>query len=351
MSGVKFATKTVSFTPFVFANKINRSALANHLQAKKAAANLETGVGISGPLSAFDPVTEASIDTPVSEGCSFCVVNVVKEAPSSLIKAECQLEYKAMKEATGVEQLSRNDRIEIKKSVSERLNASAQCAFKSTEVFIDIRRGLLLIGASSVAAIDRVFINLAPFISAAPLFSVGPEINDWSPVSFHPKASIGELFTTMEWIVPEFIMWLWYGCIAGGLMCELDPSAPVIFMGRGEDTEGGEVRLSHSRRSVYTNEAVQAVQSGKLLTRATFLYGNEDSGACFTLSASGHLAVKVSTDSSIGHDERFVGHYSIVIDLLEWLENLFDRFKKERATAQFTSDMCKIAENHHYLGR
>jgi len=348
MSGLNFYTPSVSFTPFRIQADLPAEVLVKHLLSKDEINEQSVpSVGISGNQQVYDPISVPG-NTPqslVDHLAKFNVVLVDRTPPKSLVKAEVDREIKARLRATNKQFLSRDEKKEIKESVLDRLEAEAQLSYQLTEVAIDLKAAWMLVGASGDTAIDRVFLLLAGCVKACPIFTVGEEFNNWKPVSFHAKASTGELFSSQEWVIPEFMMFLWYSGLKDyNFGLHIEATKPVVFRGRGDDGENGEVRLSHSR-NVYTAEASQAVVSGKLLTKATFMHGDENDGWYLTMNQTGHLAFKfVSKDAPHQRSERFTHFYDLTVKAMGFLMLSFQIFKRERAKKNFSADMHEVAE-------
>lgn len=347
---LNLANKSMSFTPFQCANNLADGAVIDAiLHQASIPADERPCVGVSGLGSVLDPVNASTTETPVGDITGFLSVKVKREAPPSLVKAEVQKEIQCAEAATG--RLSRQARKDIRQQVVDRLNAAAQDAYKETVVLADSRRNEVWIGSPSLDVIDRVCIQIADAATLVPYWMIPPKVmRELKPVSFHPQASPNELFASSAWSVAEFMMWLFYEAFYHAYEHQIVADAPITFSG-GDDGRA-KVTVSNLPRNPFSSEAHEAIASGKIITKATFVYGNQDHGAYFTLTNTGHLKVKLVSDSdAIDYRSRFQENHAKVTDLLDYLTARFGEFVTQRASSDFSATMHKHVESCPYFGR
>lgn len=220
-----------------------------------------------------------------------------RKPSAALLKAEIAMECRAALEAEGKPFLNSTQRAEIRKSVFERLQATAPLSLRAIPMVWNTNGETMYAQALSVSASDRLNAclvstivrldlsartvlpaPLTPHIAAQLLFNV--ESYDLAPVSFSPDipSSEGEVDLGCE-----FLTWLWYQAEAGETSMALI-EGPLTFI--NPYSQGSEITTLRKGLPTHSYEACACLKAGKKLKSAKLtLVDAEGAFYPFTLDA------------------------------------------------------------------
>jgi len=202
-----------------------------------------------------------------------------RRIPTSLLKAEMQLEELVHMATTGNEYVSRRDRSEIKRGVTDRLLPQMPPTLKHTPVVHEPNSNMLYASALSEKQCDEFnafwrhtlgysLIPLTPETVAKERHKA--ETAQWYPVSFSPDVS-EDLVDDV--IGRDFLTWLmFYGEEKGGMInvpkvgdVGILIEGPLVFTMEGS---GAHVTALRKGNPVQSAEATTCLASGKKLSKA-----------------------------------------------------------------------------------
>ena len=215
------------------------------------------------------------------------LVTARKTVPESLLRAECQMEELAEMEARGGTPLKRDARMQIRKSVLDRLLPAMPPTLQGIPVVYDAQADMAYAGAASdkqtdalvLAFREAVGVTLIPATpAAAALRRRKVNLNDLSPTSFSPELD-DEL--AGDSIGQDFLTWLWFFAETRGGPIPTDRGefgviieGPLTFWLEGDGAYETVVRKG---APLVSAEAKAALLVGKKLksARVTFARGEE----------------------------------------------------------------------------
>ena len=222
---------------------------------------------------------------------------VQKKIPPSLLKAEMRMEELALLQAEKAESLSRKQKKEIKKVITERLLKDMPPSITGISFVVDQNTGIIYLGSTSQSQIDqflRVFyetigfepISLISETASEVLYNINPDslpIVNFSPKITHTESdniSLGRDFAT----------WVWYFQENEGGTFEVEDSGTFNVMVDGPlvlaaDGRGALEAVIRKGLPTTSSEAKAALLVGKKLKQAKFTITKDDQNWTFTLDA------------------------------------------------------------------
>ena len=261
------------------------------------------------------------------------LVKTSKKIPAALFKAECRQEELATMAARGVPFLKRQERIEIAKSVRDRMLPGMPPTLSGNDVVrtddavyasctSDSQSDALLYAWH--AALGQDLMQYTPYLAAAALCKF--DSRSLSPTSFSP--TVDDSGMELD-IGTEFLTWLWYfseacGGIDGEFGYMLD--GPFTFIHEGSGAHEIVVRRGNPG---IASEAKSALMAGKKLkkSRLVIARGKETwmctlAGSSWTFSGLKLPDSEGGLDAASAFEERMV---SIGV-FIGAIESVFKRF-------------------------
>ena len=271
-----------------------------------------------------------------------------RKIPSSLLKAECQMEELAILAADNKPFLNRQERAEVKQMVSERLMPAMPPQIKGTHMVY--RPGSLFLYAAALPAkLNDIFtalflqtqeVNLLPLTpDLAALERSNSDSRNWNPVSFSPDLPSDLMDINVG---RDFLTWLWFYSEARGGMFTLDDYEPVSIMLEGpllftHEGDGAYETLLRKGEPMNSTESKTCLMVGKKLKQANLTFACGDEIWTFTLDADEFIFRNVK----IPKIEEFLDAISNFEERMRRMERLvdmffviFDQFVQERAEAR-----------------
>lgn len=346
--------------------------LANHAIGKQ---KLQAADGVEVGWTAGDHILDTNFDLAkniVNDTLHFDLRIDAQKIPGDLLRAYTQVEIEAAARGNPSGFASSRQKREARESARERLEQEAHdgryLRRKSFPMLWDGPAGELLVGTTSLTAIDRLVTlfqqtfdrkleALHAGIQAFRLAEVREQtrgVDDAGVSPFVPGISPSELAwlpdeTNRDFLGNEFLLWLWYlldaetdtitlgdgSEVAAMLARTLSLECPRGLTGRESIQSDGPARLPEARR---------AIQAGKIPRKAGLTLVRHDHTYEFTLHAE-TLAVssaKVPTpegdDDRARHEERV----TLIRELIETLDLMYDAFGKLRTGKDWTKELAKI---------
>jgi hypothetical protein len=376
-----FFSGRVSFARFRVNGRAPRQFGPEHLDRLAAHAigkqRIASGDGVEVGWIAGDHILDTRFDLAkniVNDTLHFSLRLDQNRLPSDLLRAYAQVELEGLAATNLSGKASNRQRREARDSAREKLEKEAEdgrfLRRKSFPVLWDAQSNELLVGATSVTALDR----LHPLFEAT--FGFGFEqqgagrlafslaetrqqtrnVDDASPSPFVPGVSP----TAVAWLPDEasrdflgneFLLWLWFYLDTEDDTVVLSDSSEVALLlsrtlvlecprgvtGRESITSDAPTRLPEARR---------AIQAGKLPRKVGVTMVRHDQQYEFTLQAEslGVNAAKLPAPEAAEDRIRLEERVTQLRHLIETLDLLYDAFAKVRCSNDWTRELVKIQQ-------
>lgn len=206
------------------------------------------------------------------------LVKAERKIPVALLRAECKMEELALMQAEGKAYLSRAERSQIRKDVTDRLLPQMPPNLTGIAVVYDGENRMVYASATSEKKTDALLLNFsaATEISLVPVDAASAAMNlarinveALEPTSFTPELE-DELAGNHAGL--DFLTWLWFYAEArGGVMEHEGESCAVLVEGPLTlflEGDGAHVALLRNGAPMVSSEAKTALLSGKKLRSA-----------------------------------------------------------------------------------
>ena len=295
------------------------------------------------------------LDVPITEENAFyggylrlVLRKAERKVPTSLLRAECQIEEAVHLRAEGKSFVDRKTRSEIRKSVLQRLLPEMPPTLLGIPFVYDHSVRLLFAGATSEAQTDAFTfhfhhttgLKLIPITTGtAAAKRQGVNILDWARSSFSPEVADDEMEDAPA---HDFLTWVWFVAEArGGIFTSaahgevgVAIEGPLLITRAGDGAH--EIALRKGLPTV-SAEAKTALLSGKKLRRAKLLLARADEAWTCAFDADAFVCrglklpePKEALDPASRFQDRMI-RLGVFQDLLF---ELFDRFVAERRDAK-----------------
>ncbi|NCD34141.1 MAG: hypothetical protein EOL87_12105 [Spartobacteria bacterium] len=273
-----------------------------------------------------------------------CLQEAERKIPPSLLEAECKIEELAIMAAEDRSFVSRRERSEIKKMVTERLLPDMPPQLKGFHFVYHPKSTMLLttavankqaenFGISYLHTTGVQILHFTADLAAYERSHVDPM--EWLPVSFSPEVPHEE----ME-LVPgrDFLTWLWFCAEARGGLFPLPSGETPAVMVEGplnlchEGNGAHDMTLKNGLPAAST-EAKAALMSGKKLKNAkiTLVCGDESWNFGFNADEFSFRSMKLpKITEHMEPDELFNERMRQIERLLELFLSIFDIYTLER---------------------
>ncbi len=275
-----------------------------------------------------------------------------RKIPTSLLRAECQLEQMVWMQAEGRDYVNRKQKSEIKQQVIERLLPQMPPTLKGVDFCYDRSSQMLYASALSEKQLDAFLINFTK-VTGVKLVPVDPSAAAWQEAQVRADSWPVWAFAADQWAdcAPgrEFLMWLWFMSEAKGGEVSLPDGGTFAVLVEGpllfDQEEQGEAAIRKGEPMV-SAETRAALLSGKKLRRAkvTLARGTEEQWV-FTLDADELIirSLKLPKTEAIDAAGRFQERMDMLDTFRQAFLGLYATFCKLRddasARAQLTADI------------
>jgi hypothetical protein len=336
---------------------------------------IATSDDVEAGWTAGDHLLDTSFDLEkniVNDALHFCLRVDSMRLPNDLLKAYTQVELQGLAAGNPSGIPSARQKREAREIAREKLEDEARdgrfLKRKVYPILWDARSNELLIGTTSVTAIDRLHTlfedtfghGFEPLGAGQQAFRLSEPrqqtrgIDDATPAPFVPGSSPSELAwlpdeNSRDFLGNEYLLWLWYA---------LDSESDTITLGDGS---GASVMLARTlvlecprgqtgRQSITSDgptqlpEARRAIQSGKLPRKVGLTLVRHDRQYELTLQAE-TLAVsgaRLPAPEASEERARLEERIEQLRHLLETLDLLFDAFSSKRASDQWSKELAKM---------
>lgn len=266
-----------------------------------------------------------------------------KKIPEALLRAECRMEELAEIQAQGGGALKRQQRIDIRKSVTERLYPSMPPTLTGMPMVYDPQSERLYAGALSEKQMDAFVLSIRETLGKAPvavtpdsaaLKRKGVNARDISPTSFSPECE-DEL--AGDGLGRDFLTWLWFFIeVRGGTQITdagefgVMIEGPLTFVLEGN---GAHEAVLRKGSPLVSAEAKTSLLSGKKLKRATVTMARGDEAWTVSLDADEFIfrGLKLPKGDQLDFVGRFQERMLSIHAFQEAFLGFYDRFLDERA--------------------
>lgn len=254
-----------------------------------------------------------------------------RKIPGELLRAECRMEEEAFAKASGLDRVSRDNRLEIHKAVEARLRPQALPAISSIPLVYDAASGLLYVGAVSDRQMDAVQIAFSQTFG----FGMLPYYHAFSSHMLNEFSFTSDV--SSDGVVNEpgvdFLTWLMFmGETHGGMFKSPDGCAlaflvegPLHFVMQGA---GAHVTSLSKGDPMVSAEAKAALLSGKKLARATVTFAIGEQSWTFVYDAlSGSIrGLRLPEVEKLDAISRFQERMELLARFMTMLKSLYDAF-------------------------
>ncbi len=265
-----------------------------------------------------------------------------RRIPPALLRAECMMEELAAIQAQGVAFLKRPERVQIRKSVVERLLPQMPPQLTGIPLVAGTRGEALMAGAISDPQMDAltqhfhaaVGVELVPMTpETAALKRKKKSVRDLAPSSFSPECPDDEV---APGIGLDFLTWLWfYGEVRGGMVdtpqgpFAMTLEGPLMFVMEGRGAH--EARLRKGEPLV-SSEAKSALLAGKKLRQARLVLAQDQRQWSVELDGESFVfrGVKCPKPEALDAVSQFQDRMLLLQTLAQTVLILYDRFLEER---------------------
>ena len=269
-----------------------------------------------------------------------------RKVPDALLRAECALEEMARLQASGLEYLKREEKIQIRKEIKERLLPDMPPQLRGIPMVYDEQEGLMYTGALSDKQHDAFQLHFRDALGfnlptlnpkTAALKRLQVNVDDLGRVSFSPEAPDEAVSDS---IGQDFLTWLWYKSESGGGAFDLGAigrfgvavEGPLTFVMEGS---GAHETVLRKGSPVVSAEAKTALLSGKKLKRAKLTIARSDEVWTCTLDADDFVfrSLKLPEGEKLEPVSRFQARIMALNTFVRAYLFLYDRFLEERSQA------------------
>jgi hypothetical protein len=334
-----------------------------------------SGDGVEAGWIAGDHILDTEFDLAknvVNDALHFALRIDSQKVPGELLRAYTAVELKALAAENPSGRPSARQKREARDSARNRLETEAAdgrfLRRKAVPILWDGLAGELLVGTNSVTLLDRLFTlfhetfdrKFEPVTAGrqafwlAELHSQTRGVEDAGPAIFVPGGSAAEVAwlpdeSSRDFLGNEFLLWLWYVLDAESDTIRLSDNSEVTGMiartlvlecprgqtGRETITSEGPASLPEARR---------AIQAGKLPRKAGLTLVRHDHPYEITLTAESlavsgaRMPASEESEEQARHEERV----TLLRELRETLDLLFDAFTRRRCGGSWAKDLVKI---------
>ncbi|MBN1673769.1 MAG: hypothetical protein JXR37_22165 [Kiritimatiellae bacterium] len=266
-----------------------------------------------------------------------------RKIPESLLHAECRMAELAELEARGAATLDRAARLEIKRSVMERLFPTMPPTLTGIPLAWLPDSDALYAGAMSDKQVDALQIAWQKTLGT-PLIALSPataaikrkqvDVRDLRPTSLSPEC---EDDTMGDALGEDFLTWLWFFAEARGGLLKVGDAGQYAVMVEGplvffREAEGAHVTLLRQGMPLVSTEAKTALLSGKKLKCARVCFALGDATWSVTLDADEFVfrGYKPPKAPPVDPVSRFQQRMISLKLFTEAFLGFFDRFLDER---------------------
>jgi hypothetical protein len=334
-----------------------------------------SGDGVEAGWIAGDHILDTEFDLAknvVNDTLHFALRIDSQKVPGELLRAYTAVELKALAAENPSGRPSGRQKREARNNARERLETEAAdgrfLRRKAIPILWDGPAGELLVGTTSVTVLDRLFTlfhetfgrKFEPVTAGrlafwlAELHSQTRGVEDAGPAIFVPGGSAAEVAWlpdegSRDFLGNEFLLWLWYVLDAESDTIRLSDDSEVTGMiartlvlecPRGQT--GRETISSEGPASL--PEARRAIQAGKLPRKAGLTLVRHDRPYELTLTAEtlavsgARMPASEESEEQARHEERV----TLLRELRETLDLLFDAFNRRRCGGAWAKDLAKI---------
>ncbi len=237
-----------------------------------------------------------------------------RKVPTSLLRAECQIEEAVWMQAEGRDFVNRQTKSEIKEQVTERLLPEIPPTLKGIDFCYDRAAGILYTTALSEGQLDA-FLTKFTQTTGQKLIPVDPVSAAWNEAQCHAEQWPQWSFAAEQWAdcAPgrEFLMWLWfmseakdgYAEMPGGESFAALVEGPLLF----DQEEQGETAIRKGE-PMLSAETRAALLSGKKLRRAKLTLARGEEQWVLTIDVDEFLfrSLKLPKTEASDATERFI---------------------------------------------
>jgi hypothetical protein len=379
-----FLSGRVSFVRFKVAGRPPKMFGPEHLD--KLAANaigkerIMSADGIEAGWTAGDHILDTRFDLAkniVNDTLQFALRMDVQKIPADLLRAYTQVELEGVAAGNPSGIASARQKREAREAARERLEKEAGdgrfLRRKAYPVLWDSQTNELLFGSTAASAIDRLHtIFQKTFGHGFELVGAGRRafllaelreqtrgVDDAGPAHFAPGGGAGEIAwvpdeASRDFLGNEFLLWLWYILESESDSIALGDGSEVAVMlarslvlecprgqtGKESITSDAPCRLPEARR---------AIQAGKLPRKAGLTLERNDQQYELTLHAETLAVTSAKLNAPEAEEERARQEERVTIlrDLVETLDLLYDVFCRMRTSAWWSRELAKIKKWLH----
>ncbi|MDA1088350.1 MAG: recombination-associated protein RdgC [Verrucomicrobia bacterium] len=270
------------------------------------------------------------------------LVKAERKIPAPLLRAECMMEELAAMQAEGLEYLKRDQRIKIKKEITERLLPDMPPQLKAIPIVCGRDDEFIFSGAMSDGQVEALILHLSQALGSgldpmtpesAALKRKGHSIQDLVVTSLSPECADEEVSESPGL---DFLTWLWFYSETRGGELETGQGTwavmlegPLTFVMEGSGAHEASLRKGSPLQSV---EARCALLGGKKLSRArvTLARGDEQWSGELDAQSFAMRGVKLPKTEELDAVSRFQDRMLSLKSYLDGILAYYDAFLDER---------------------
>lgn len=271
------------------------------------------------------------------------LLNAERKIPTALLRAECTMEELALMASNDSTQLTRKQKIEIKKSVMDRLQPNMPPQLKGIPFVYDDNSLTVYAGALPVTQMDLFSVyfthtlgyTLVPCLpDTLAMQRKRVDVRDWWPTSFSPKVADDEVDVQPG---RDFLTWLWYLGEARGATVTLPGIGDVSILLQGPLTfilegDGAHEIVLRKGEPLYSAETKACLLAGKKLRRAklTLAQGEETWEVTFDGDEFTFRGLRLPDTERLDPISRFQERMILLDRFREMFFALYDIYIEER---------------------
>jgi hypothetical protein len=266
-----------------------------------------------------------------------------KKIPEALLRAECRMEELAEVQAQGGAPLKRQRRIEIRKSVIDRLYPAMPPTLTGMPMVYDPANERLYASALSEKQMDAFVLSFREATGKSPvpltpetaaLKRKGVNARDVASTSFSPECEDAQ---AGDGLGRDFLTWLWFFSEVRGGMLTTDAGefgliieGPLTFVLEGN---GAHEAVLRKGSPLVSAEAKTSLLGGKKLRRATVTLARGEEAWSVSLDADSFAfrSLKLPKGDQLDSVSRFQERMLSIHAFQEAFLGFYDRFLDERA--------------------
>ncbi len=273
-----------------------------------------------------------------------------RKVPAALLKAECRMEELAQMQASGGDRVSLQTRIEIRRSVAERLQATTPPTLNTIEVVSPPGSSRLWATCASDRQMDALTIAWV-IAGGGPMIplrmeSLCPKLKDAGGYAIPLGKDTDDRNQGAD-----FLTWFWFYCEARGGLIKIAGQGDWAMMLEGPllmtgDGQGSHETLMRKGEPLLGAEAKAALLDGKKLRRAKITLARGDQSYSFTFDAETFTfrSMKLPAQEKLDPVSAFQERMANLEHFCDAFLMIVNTYEAERLGSQWPQTLTAIRE-------